>query len=122
MARAAAGIAQNSRFFGKGRNPVGRLLRRWLKPADTLRHRVLLGEMSATYDTIGINYSDLRKPDRRIERMIGQALGTAETVLNVGAGAGSYEPADRQVTAVEPSEEMIRQRPASAAPAIQGFA
>ena len=54
--------------------------------------------------------------------VIGRALGSAVSVLNVGAGAGSYEPADRQVTAVEPSMEMIRQRGASAAPVIQGFA
>ena len=54
--------------------------------------------------------------------MIGRALGTAETVLNVGAGAGSYEPADRKVTAIEPSMEMIRQRGASAAPVVQGCA
>src|SRR5690606_30757863 len=56
------------------------------------------------------------------ERVIGRALGSAKTVLNVGAGAGSYEPADRQVTAVEPSIEMIRQRSVSAAAAIQGCA
>ena len=78
--------------------------------------------MARSYDTIGVNYSDLRKPDSRIERVIGRALGSAKTVLNVGAGAGSYEPADRQVTALEPSAEMIRQRAASAAPAIQGYA
>ena len=54
--------------------------------------------------------------------VIGRALGSAKTVLNVGAGAGSYEPADRQVTAIEPSVEMIRQRGASAAPVIQGYA
>jgi len=78
--------------------------------------------MRTSYDTIGINYSDLRKPDSRIERVIGRALGSAKTVLNVGAGAGSYEPADRQVTAIEPSVEMIRQRGASAAPVIQGYA
>lgn len=78
--------------------------------------------MRASYDTIGIDYSDLRKPDPRIERVIGRALGSAKTVLNVGAGAGSYEPADRQVTAIEPSVEMIRQRGASAAPAVQGYA
>jgi SAM-dependent methyltransferase len=78
--------------------------------------------MHASYDTIGVNYSDLRKPDSRIERVIGRALGSVKTVLNVGAGAGSYEPADRQVTAIEPSAEMIRQRGASAAPAIQGYA
>ena len=54
--------------------------------------------------------------------MIAAALGSASTVLNVGAGAGSYEPADRQVTAVEPSMEMVRQRPASAAKVVRGRA
>lgn len=78
--------------------------------------------MSAFYDTIGVNYSDLRKPDARIAAAIGRALGPARTVLNVGAGTGSYEPANRQVTALEPSAEMIGQRDTSAAPAIQGFA
>jgi SAM-dependent methyltransferase len=78
--------------------------------------------MATVYDTIGVNYSELRKPDRRIEAIIGKALGSARTVLNVGAGAGSYEPADRQVTALEPSMEMIRQRPAAAAPVVQGRA
>jgi SAM-dependent methyltransferase len=78
--------------------------------------------MSSIYDTIGINYAELRKPDPRIAAMIHAALGPARTVLNVGAGAGSYEPADRTVTAVEPSLEMIRQRRAEAAPAIQASA
>lgn len=78
--------------------------------------------MDRVYDTIGVNYSDVRKADPRIEALIGKALGPAKTVLNVGAGAGSYEPADRQVTAVEPSMEMIRQRPATLAPAMQGCA
>ena len=78
--------------------------------------------MRTSYDTIGINYSDLRKPDPRIARVIERALGSAKTVLNVGAGTGSYEPADRQVTAIEPSMEMIRQRAVAAAPAIQGRA
>jgi SAM-dependent methyltransferase len=78
--------------------------------------------MATVYDTIGVNYSELRRPDRRIEARIGKALGSARTVLNVGAGAGSYEPPDRKVTAIEPSLEMIRQRPAGAAPAIQGRA
>jgi SAM-dependent methyltransferase len=78
--------------------------------------------MRPSYDTIGINYSDLRRPDRRIAAMIERALGSAETVLNVGAGTGSYEPADRQVTAIEPSGEMIRQRRVSAGPVIQGHA
>jgi len=78
--------------------------------------------MRTSYDTVGVNYSDLRKPDARIEMVIRRALGSARTVLNVGAGAGSYEPADRQVTAIEPSAEMIRQREPSAALAIQGYA
>lgn len=78
--------------------------------------------MSARYDRIGVDYSNLRKPDPRIAARIHAALGDAETVVNVGAGAGSYEPADRKVTAVEPSAEMIRQRPASLGPAIQGVA
>lgn len=78
--------------------------------------------MRTSYDTIGVNYSALRKPDVRIEALIGKALGAARTVLNVGAGAGSYEPTDRSVTAIEPSLEMIRQRPAAAAQVIQGTA
>jgi len=78
--------------------------------------------MNPVYDTIGMNYSELRKPDPRIHARIATALGSARTVLNVGAGAGSYEPADRQVTALEPSREMIRQRPAGAAPVVQGRA
>lgn len=78
--------------------------------------------MSTSYDTIGITYSDLRKPDARIGKMISEALGTAGTVLNVGAGTGSYEPTDRPVTAIEPSVEMIRQRSAAAAPVVQGYA
>ena len=78
--------------------------------------------MAASYDTIGVNYSDLRKPDARIEKVISNALGSAETVLNVGAGTGSYEPSDKKVTAIEPSSEMIAQRSVSAAPVIQGQA
>ena len=78
--------------------------------------------MAAKYDSIGINYSDLRRPDPRIAATIQEAIGEARTVLNVGAGTGSYEPDDRQVTAVEPSLEMIRKRNSSAAKATQGFA
>jgi SAM-dependent methyltransferase len=78
--------------------------------------------MSLTYDSMGINYAELRKPDPRIARFINEALGSARTVLNVGAGTGSYEPTDREVTAVEPSREMIRQRKPGAAPAIEAGA
>ena len=78
--------------------------------------------MSAKYDVIGVRYAELRRPDPRIARIIEGALGAAQTVLNVGAGTGSYEPADRIVTAVEPSREMIRKRPPAAAEAIQASA
>lgn len=75
--------------------------------------------MAALYDSIGINYAELRKPDPRIAAVIERALGNARTVLNVGAGTGSYEPAGRDVTAVEPSLEMIRKRARTAAPVVQ---
>ncbi|HYP56038.1 MAG TPA: methyltransferase domain-containing protein [Solirubrobacterales bacterium] len=76
----------------------------------------------ATYDRIGIGYSDVRRPDPRIAARLEAALGNARTVLNVGAGTGSYEPADRDVTAVEPSEVMIAQRPPGAAPVVRARA
>ena len=56
--------------------------------------------MSAKYDTIGNNYAELRTPDQRIARIIESALGSAQTVLNVGAGTGSYEPTERSLIAV----------------------
>lgn len=78
--------------------------------------------MRAKYDTIGLNYAELRQPDPRIARIIDTALGPAQTVLNVGAGTGSYEPAGRSVVAVEPSAEMIRKRGPAAAEAVQATA
>ena len=78
--------------------------------------------MAATYDTIGLNYAELRKPDPRIAAVILRALGPARTVLNVGAGTGSYEPTDRTVVAVEPSAEMIRKRGPNAARVVQASA
>jgi SAM-dependent methyltransferase len=74
------------------------------------------------YDRIGATYAGTRQPDPRIERQIVAALGDARTVVNVGAGVGSYEPADRAVTAVEPSAVMIAQRPPGAAPVVQAGA
>ncbi len=74
------------------------------------------------YDTIGSNYATVRRPDPRIASAIRAALGDAASVVNIGAGTGAYEPTDRSAIAVEPSEVMIRQRPASAAPCIQGSA
>jgi SAM-dependent methyltransferase len=74
------------------------------------------------YDEHGKHYTRGRRPDPRIEERIHAALGEAGTVLNVGAGTGSYEPRDRWVLAVEPSATMRAQRPASAAPAIEARA
>ncbi len=76
----------------------------------------------ALYDKIGRGYAALRRPDSRIAAAIEAALGDAASVVNVGAGAGSYEPRGRAVIAVEPSEVMIQQRPAGAAPCVQGSA
>src|SRR5690349_16731782 len=78
--------------------------------------------MPTNYDLIGINYAELRKPDPRIARLIETALGPAQSVLNVGAGTGSYEPTGRSVIPVEPSREMIRKRSPTAAAAIQASA
>src|SRR5438128_11961089 len=74
------------------------------------------------YDEIGVGYRNSRRPDPRIATAIFHALGEAETVVNVGAGAGSHEPSDRSVIAVEPSMTMIRQRPVGSAPAVQASA
>ncbi|MFT4233928.1 MAG: class I SAM-dependent methyltransferase [Microbacterium sp.] len=76
----------------------------------------------ADYGLIGKTYSDFRKPEPRIAQVIWDALGDAESVLNVGAGAGNYEPVDRKVTALEPSESMRQQRPAYLTPAVDGVA
>jgi SAM-dependent methyltransferase len=76
----------------------------------------------ADYSRIGGSYSRYRRPDPRIARAVREALGDARSVLNVGAGAGSYEPADIPVTAVEPSESMRRQRPAALPPAVDAVA
>jgi SAM-dependent methyltransferase len=76
----------------------------------------------APYDAIGRTYTATRGTDSRIAARIWAALGDARTVVNVGAGTGSYEPPDRAVTAVEPSAVMIAQRPPGAAPAVQASA
>lgn len=78
--------------------------------------------MAALYDTIGVDYRRFRRPDARIAGAIDHELGPARTVVNVGAGAGSYEPPQRRVIAVEPSIVMLRQRAHDAAPAVQASA
>ena len=74
------------------------------------------------YDTIGGAYTATRRTEPRIAAQIWDALGDAQTVLNVGAGTGSYEPSDRNVTAVEPSVVMRAQRPAGAASCVAAAA
>jgi SAM-dependent methyltransferase len=86
-----------------------------LFPAVSVR---LVQGRRVDYELHGRTYRRHRQPDPRIEARIHAALGEARTVVNVGAGAGSYEPTDRWLLAVEPSATMRAQRPASAAPAI----
>ncbi|MBN2623017.1 MAG: methyltransferase domain-containing protein [Acidimicrobiales bacterium] len=74
------------------------------------------------YDRIGRGYTAQRVADHRWQAAIDAALGDAATVVNVGAGAGSYEPADRSTIAIEPSSRMIAQRPAGSAPVVRGVA
>ena len=76
----------------------------------------------ARYDVIGGGYAATRREDPRIASRIHAALGQSRTVVNVGAGTGSYEPGDRRVIAVEPSQVMIAQRPPWRAPAIRSGA
>lgn len=76
----------------------------------------------ATYDELGKGYAVQRRADARIASVIWSALGDVRSVVNVGAGTGSYEPTDRTVLAVEPSETMISQRPKGAAPCMRGSA
>jgi SAM-dependent methyltransferase len=65
--------------------------------------------VGAIYDRIGIGYQEVRRPDPRLAALIAESLGEAATVLNVGAGAGSYEPHSRAVVAAEPSTTMLAQ-------------
>jgi len=74
------------------------------------------------YEAHGAGYGQRRRSDPRIAAAVHAALGDARTVLNIGAGAGSYEPEDRWVLAIEPSRRMRSQRPTTCVPAIEGFA
>ena len=78
--------------------------------------------MRARYDDIGHDYAATRREDPRLRARIEAALGDARTVVNVGAGAGSYEPSGRHVVAIEPSDVMAAQRPPHLAPAIRASA
>ncbi len=74
------------------------------------------------YDEIGVGYSQIRGPDRRIQLAVDDALWGAARIVNVGAGTGSYEPEGRCVAAIEPSAVMIGQRAPNLAPAVQARA
>jgi SAM-dependent methyltransferase len=74
------------------------------------------------YDSIGHRYAERRRHDPRIAARIVRALGRSESVVNVGAGAGSFEPRDRELVAVEPSMVMIHQRPPDAPPVVRASA
>lgn len=76
----------------------------------------------ARYDTIGHGYSQTRREDPRFRARIHAALANARTVVNVGAGAGAYEPLDRHVIAIEPSDVMAAQRSRDLSPAIRASA
>jgi SAM-dependent methyltransferase len=78
--------------------------------------------VGAKYDVIGRTYARTRRADPRIAAKILDALGDARSVVNVGAGTGSYEPRDRRVVAVEPSATMVAQRDRDAAPAAHAVA
>jgi SAM-dependent methyltransferase len=78
--------------------------------------------VATLYDTIGRTYSRRREADARIGAAIALALDGCASILNVGAGSGSYEPASKSVVALEPSRTMIAQRPQGAAPVVQGVA
>jgi SAM-dependent methyltransferase len=93
-----------------------------LVTADTsLRFGRVTRSLGSSYDDIGRSYSSTRREDPRVAAAIHAALGDAESVLNVGAGTGNYEPRDRAVVAVEPSAAMIAQR-ATATPVVRGVA
>src|SRR6185312_15140961 len=79
-------------------------------------------ELGRRYERIGHGYARLRREDPRIAEPINAALGRARTVVNVGAGTGSYEPRERYVLAIEPSDVMAAQRPSGLPPAIRATA
>lgn len=106
-----------------GYEATGRRWRRAAHRRDGLSSRHRDGSAGdADYGAIGAGYTNYRQPDPRIAGLILDALGDAEAILNVGAGAGSYEPTDRNVTAIEPSASMRAQRPAHLSQAIDAVA
>ncbi|NNC11103.1 methyltransferase domain-containing protein [Planctomonas sp. JC2975] len=76
----------------------------------------------ADYGVIGVDYARYRRPEPAFDAAIADALGDARTLVNIGAGAGSYEPMGLDVTAVEPSAAMRAQRPIGSAPVVDAVA
>lgn len=106
--------ASPSRMYGRDALSLEYLLARWVL--------MMAGPQTPVYDRIGGGYTAGRREDPRIAQRIWAALGDALTVVNVGAGTGSYEPTERRVVAVEPSGVMLSQRPSGAARAVQASA
>jgi SAM-dependent methyltransferase len=82
----------------------------------------MMERSSDRYETIGVGYAHTRREDPRIAARLREALGASRTVVNVGAGTGSYEPRDLYVLAVEPSDVMSAQRPTGRVPALRAHA
>lgn len=91
----------------------------WRMPPPTLCE---MGDSTPIYQEIGRTYRSTRTADPRIASLILRAVGAARRIVDVGAGSGSYEPQDRDVVAVEPSEVMIRQRSPGSGPVVRGVA
>lgn len=102
--------------------PAARSLRWGSVKGHSMTSAVSARGGDVNYDQTGAGYSKLRQPDPRIAAQVHRALGDARTVVNVGAGAGSYEPTDRYVVAVEPFAAMRAQRPRGLAPAVRASA
>lgn len=81
-----------------------------------------MARLPDVYDRLGTTYTETRRPDPRVAAQLTAALGPPGLTLNVGAGSGGYEPRDRPVVAVEPSQVMIGQRPPGSNPALRGVA
>lgn len=92
------------------------------EPTADSAARAGAGSRHPRYDRIGARYGAYRREDPQLRRRIHAALGTAASVVNVGAGAGSYEPPDRYVIAIEPSDVMAAQRPPDRPPAVRAYA
>ena len=124
MGRSTIRIHQHQRTQGIPKPTLHLTGYSWLRqppPEGERKHQAAADAMSI-YDELGIGYAQTRQPDPRIARHIELALADVDMVINVGAGAGSYELPGPVILAIEPSLTMIAQRPQTAPPAIQAVA